>query len=384
MIRHIITIIVAIALCYSTVWADEGKSAITQKDFVRLMFQQFSWEDGLAKEPTDRDFLLILNGKRKFSFEAENAYNENTDRVSVREFALYGPYTGKGWLMGVSDTTTANFTLLVPLRGSYTLKAVVKGTGFIWNVDNKNYRADSSSDKFREVEIGKISLKAGVLKIQVSVPPEGAIDSFSFSATDHRPIQPVDGWRFKEALTAGRMAEIAVSITGSLDQLPETQQNPPKQLAVYEIATIPPTATKTDASEFGKFNAHEWVRADYRGAAIQIPLKITDAGFYEIAANAMGGVVTGSVNEAQFDTSAKPYLENVRLGLYRLESGDNLITINLPPMGGIDTLELRKKSMAPDDFLRLSGIKGPPERLIPPDEANSVLKSIQARYSIRK
>lgn len=349
-----------------------------------MILQQYSWGDGLPIEPSDRDYLQILGGKRKFRYEAESAYNEKTDRVTVREFALYGPYTGKGWLMGVSDVTIANFSTLLPIKGTYTLKAVIKGNGFVWNVDNKPYRADSNSEKLREIEIGKIPLKAGVVNIQVSIPPEGAIDSFSFTAADYPPIQPFNGWRFKEPLTAGRMAEIAVSITGTQEQLPESTQALQKQISAVETAVIPPTAARTDAGEFGKFYSREWVRADYRGAAVQIPVKINDAGFYAVNANLMGGVITGSVNEVLFESAGKPYLDKVRLGMFRMESGDNLITINLPPMGGIDTLKIRKSSIAPDDFLKLSGVKGPADRVIMADEAKTVLKSIADSYTVRK
>lgn len=384
MVCRLLMAFVAFFLLNPTSWAVDAKADFTQKDFVRMMFQRLSWENGLSKDPPDRDYLQILDGKRKFRYEAENAYNEKTDRVTVREFSLYGPYTGKGWLLGVSDTTLVNFTTFVPIKGLYSLKAVIKGNGFVWKIDSKEYRADSNSDKFREIEIGKVSLKPGIVTLLVSVPPEGAIDSFSFSADDYPPIQPIDGWRFKEALTANRLAEIAVSISGRQEQLPESIQEPSRKVAILGTSTIPPGATLTDAAEFGKFNSRQWVRADYRGAAILVPLKIAEAGFYCIDANLMGGTVTGSVNDVLFEVSAKPYFDKARLGLFRLESGDNLVTVNLPPMGGIDTLELTRKSMTSEDFLQLSGIKGPPERLIPVDEAEAVLKAILDRYPVRK
>lgn len=382
---HIVKILIAaILMSHSAAWAAEAKDVFTQKAFVQLMFQRFSWNQGLSKDTSDRDYLQILGGKRTFKYEAENAFNENTDRVTVRTFTLYGPFTGKGWILGVSDTTTANFTTLVPIKGEYILKAVIKGNGFVWNIDEKQYPADSKSDVFREIEIGKMSLKAGIVKIQVSIPPEGTIDSFSFTAPDHSPIQPLTGWRFKESLTAGQLAEILVSITGRHEQLPESQQNVSKKLSVFESAIIPPSAAPTSIAEFGKFTSREWVRSDYRGAVIQLPVKNSIAGYYRITANAMGGRITGSVNEMPFEVLAKPYLENVRLGIFRLEAGDNLITINLPPMGGIDLLELNMKNMNPEDFLALSGIKGPPERLVPVDEAESALKTIMVSNPVRR
>jgi hypothetical protein len=61
-----------------------------------------------------------------------------------------------------------------------------------------------------------------------------------------------------------------------------------------------------------------------------------------------------------------------------------MITVDLPPMGGIDTINFNKKNTTPDDFLKLAGIKGPAERLITADEARILLKSIQTAYQIRK
>lgn len=365
-------------------WAAEVGSEFSQKNFAQLIVNHFSWSAGLPSEPTDRDYLLILGGKRVFKFEAENVYNEKTDRVTVSEYSLFGPFTGKGWILGVSEPVSTNFTILMPIQGEYTLNAVIKGDGFVWNLDNKDYRTDSKSGSFREVEVGKVNLKAGIVEIRVTIPPEGAIDSFSFIAANHTSIQPLIGWRFKEPLTAGRMAEIAVSLASLYSQLPDAQENSLKRLSVSEAAPVPATAAKTGITYMGKFTSGEWVRADYRGATIQIPVKVADTGFYGIAANIMGEQIKGSVNGNRFEVPAKPYLDKVKLGLFRLESGDNMITVNLPPMGGIDTLELNKKSSLPDDFLKLAGIQGPHERLISEDEARAFLTKIQAAYPIRK
>jgi len=340
------------------------------------MFQRLNWDKGLTKEPLDRDYLQILGGKRTYGYEAENAFNEATDRVTVRSFTIYGPFTGKGWIMGVSDSTTTDFTTLLPIKGEYILKAVIKGNGFLWNIDGKQFSASSNSDMFKVVEVGKISFKAGVVKIRVTIPPEGAIDSFSFTAPDLTIIQPMAGWRFKEPLTAAQLSEVMVSLTGRYGELPESNQGASKKIDVFESAIIPTTAAPTKTEEFGKFASAEWVRADYHGAEIQIPVKSSAAGYFGITANIMGGHVTGSVNEVSFDVLTKPYLSIVRLGLFRLESGDNIIKVNLPPMGGIDTLYLSMKSIKPTDFLSISGIPGPPERIITYDEADSILKSI--------
>lgn len=385
MFRYILLIITALSLFQSVSWGTDKEQVFTQKDFARLILQQFSWNGGLPKEPADRDYLMILGGKRTFRYEAENAYNVETDRVTMRDFPLFGAFTGKGWILGVSDATDSTFTILLPVAGEYDFKAVIKGDGFVWNIDGKDYRADSKSGIFREIDIARVKLKAGVVTIKVTLPPEGAIDSFSLAAPDYTPVQPFPGWRFKEGLTAVRMAETAVALTNRYAQLPDAAQAAsPKMLTVSEKVILPPTAAYTTASYLGPFSSAKWIRADYRGAKIQIPITVTESGYYTLTVNVMGENISGSVNSSPFKLVAKPYLSKLNLGLYRLESGDNTLSINLPPSGGIDSVEFNRKSTTPDDFLRLAGVSGPADRLIGAQEAAALLKSIQGSYSIRK
>ena len=385
MCRNVLLIISFFFLFQSVSRGEEKAPVFTQKDFARLIIQQFSWGGGLSKEPADRDYLMILGGRRTFKYEAENAYNEETDRVTLRDFPKYGAFTGKGWILGVSDATDSSFTILLPIAGEYDLKAVIKGNGFVWNIDSKEYPADSKSGNLQETAITKVKLKAGVVTMKVTIPPEGAIDSFSLTAPDYTPIQPFMGWRFKEVLSAVRMAEIAVAMTNGFARLPDaTQAASPRPVAAAEKAVLPATASLTTASHLGPFNSPKWVRADYRGATIQFPLTVSEAGYYGLTINALGTTISGSVNSTPFKLAAKSYLTKQNLGLYRLEAGDNLISITLPPNGGIDSVEFNKKSSTPGDFLLLAGVPGPADRLIGSKEAAALLKSIQDSNTIRK
>lgn len=60
MIRYTLLIIAALSFFQSVSWGAENAPLFTQKDFARLIVQQFSWNDGLPKEPSDRDYLMIL------------------------------------------------------------------------------------------------------------------------------------------------------------------------------------------------------------------------------------------------------------------------------------------------------------------------------------
>ncbi len=385
MLRHALLIITVLSLFNSVSWGADKVSVFTQNDFSRLIMQQFSWNAGLPKEPADRDYLLILGGKRTYRYEAENAYNELTDRVTMRDFPLFGAFTGKGWIMGVSDTTSSTLTILLPIAGEYELKGVIKGNGFVWSIDGKEYRGDSNSGNFKETGIAKMKLQAGVVTIKLTIPPEGAIDSFSLTAPDYMSIQPFAGWRFKEGLTAVRMAEVAVALTNRYAELPNAaQEASPKPIAVAEKIVIPPTAAPTKASYLGPFYSAAWIRADYRGATLQIPLTVTEAGYYGLTVNVMGETISGKINDTPFKVAANPFLSKVNFGIHRLESGDNTLTITLPPTGGIDTVEFSRKSTTPDNFLRLAGVAGPADRLIGVEEAAALLKSIQGSFPVRK
>lgn len=385
MLRHLIVTIMLLSVFNTVSFAAEKPSVLTQKDFARLILEEFSWNDGLPQNPTDRDYLSILSGKRTFRYEAENAYNPETDRVTLRSFQMFGPFTGKGWLFGVSETTSSNFTILVPIAGEYDFKSVLKGNGFIWNIDGKDYRVDSNSEKFKELNVTKVVLKAGVHSIKLLIPTEGAIDSFSLSASDYSPVKPYSGWRFRENMTALRMAEIAISLRNNYNQLPDAPSTTyPKPLIVADKITLPPTATLTNATYLGSFSSPKWVRADYRGATLQILMNIEEAGFYKLDANVMGDLISGSVNDTPFKLSGKSYLSKLSLGLYRLEAGDNMLTLILPPSGGIDTVEFVKKSSAAADFMVLGGVSGNPDRLIDEKEAITFLKSIHDSVSSRK
>lgn len=385
MLRHTLVIISILSLFHSVSWGADKAPAFTQKDFAQQILRQFSWSAGLPNEPADRDYLLILGGKRTFRYEAENAYNELTDRVTLRDFPLFGAFTGKGWIMGVSDTTTSTFTLLLPITGEYELKGVIKGNGFVWSIDDKDYRGDSNSGSFRETDIAKVKLQAGVVTIKLTIPPEGAIDSFSLTAPDHTPIQPFNGWRFREGLTAVRMAEVAVALSNRYAELPNAAQvATPRPVAVSEKIVSPLTAAPTKISYLGPFYSAEWIRADYRGATLQIPLTVAEAGYYGLTVNLMGETISGKVNDSPFKVKAHPYLSKVNIGYYRLESGENALSITLPPTGGIDIIEFNRKSLAPVDVLRLAGVTGPADRVIGAEEASALLKSIQGSFPVRK
>jgi len=385
MFKRLLEIAAAIVLCTTPVCgAEKTEAVVTQKDLARMIVAQYGWGAGLPREPADRDYLVILGGRRSFRFEAENSYNPATDRVTVAEYSQYGPFSGRGWLRGVSETSDVSFTLLLPIGGEYTLKAVVKGDEFVWHAGGKEYRSGSSASSFKEVVIGTVDARPGVMQMKVTVPAQGGIDSFAFVAPDYRQIQPFAGWRFSEPLTAERLAEVVFSLMSAYGQLPEDTRDSPKPVAVADVALPTQDAAPSTITYLGPFSSRRWLRADLRGATLQIPLKVAQTGLYSLRARLMGQTIAGDVNGYAFTAAGKSYLELVELGIFRLESGENMLTLTLPPKGGIDIIEYSRKRTSAADFMQLAGVNGAPDRLVTAAEAQDIIKAIYEKHPVRK
>jgi len=383
--RYLMVVVSALILFSLPVAAAETKSSqFTQKDFASLILKQFTWDSGLSKEPSDRDLLVIFGGKRNFRYEAENAYNEVTDSVSVGEFEIYGPFSGKGWVMGGATPTSAHFTIMLPIAGEYTIKSVLKGDGFVWDLNGKKLKAGTKDKKFKEVEVGTVSLPAGVIQMTVAIPAEGGIDSFTVVGGDYLPIAPFAGWRFKERLTAGAMAEIIVSATGQLDKLPFENGTSSQVVQVTSLSQLPNSTTFVDTNYLGAFTSKKWLRADYHGASLVIPFNIEKTGFYDVSIQVLSEKVLADLNGISVAIPGKPYLERINLGQFRLDSGNSNLNLTLPPMGGFDALYLKKRDSSPAAFMKLAGINGNPERIVSKEEAEKFVKSFAPHSAARK
>lgn len=367
-------------------WSVEKSAApYTQGVLARDIVTLFGWQGGLPKEPADRDFLQILGGKRTYRYEAETAYNAKTDPVSFWKLKQFGPFTGKGWLMGSADPTFVNLTILLPIGGEYTLTSVQRGGTFIWNIGGREYFSPkSSTGDFSPIEIAKVDLKPGVHQIRVNIPPSGAIDSFTLKAADHVSVQPFAGWRFREPLTAARLAEVGAALANSFSALPEMKAGVPPSVSVAEAVQDVPGLSRSGDRSYGAFESASWLHADYRTPQIKIPLQVGETGYYGIALNIFGSRIEGMVNETPFRFSGGAILQRRDIGLHRLESGENQLVVTIPPRGGIDRVYFSRRDTSEAAFMKLMGIAGDPGRLIPADEARRFLKNMSEKYPVRK
>ncbi|HXC93557.1 MAG TPA: hypothetical protein VN652_06070, partial [Geobacteraceae bacterium] len=73
-------------------------TAVTQLVFAQKLVDALGWGEGLPDNPGEKDYFAILGGNRNFKFEAEEVYDRQSDSVVVRDYPLFGAFSGKGWI----------------------------------------------------------------------------------------------------------------------------------------------------------------------------------------------------------------------------------------------------------------------------------------------
>lgn len=378
--------LLTLTMAGTTVWAaqDSGQTGdgITQAEFASRLIKAFHWEGGLPAKPKDRDYLVILFGRRYFKFEAENCYNAKTDNVSVRTYKLFGPFSGTGWVSGVAVPTTVHLTVFVPLEGTYNLSVSGKGDGQKWTIADRTLTVDCGGT-FHEVGGGSVALKAGTHEITVTLPPEGAIDYLTLSAPQLPPLEPVNGWSFKERFTLADFAKIGLSLLKLESALPADPARKPTTVTVADAAQVSPPATTTTVDYFGKFTAKRWVRAGYKSLSLSVPISVEQEGVYGIRVRYLGVKFSATLDDTTLSATGKPYFEWVDLGNHQLTRGSHNLTMEIAPSDGVDVVELIPRKSSPDDYLALLGLKGDPHRVITAAEVDSLITSLQQRYKGR-
>ncbi|SNB45312.1 hypothetical protein [Geobacter sp. DSM 9736] len=362
--------------------AVKSTTGITQGQFAAMLVSTFRWEQALPDVPREADYLSILEGRRIFRMEAEEYYDKRKDNASVKEYPLYGSFTGSGWVSGVSTPTTVHFHLILPNEGDYMLIVSSKGESQQWKAGGKTFLVNAG-DRLKENVAGTVHLKAGAQEISVVLPPEGAIDYLVLEAPPLAPISPLKGWKFNEPVTMGDVAEVAASLLGWEGLLPD-DGNKPVDMAVAEAAKLPPAATTTDVQYLGPFHAKQWVRAGFAPVWLHVPFTVEAPAVYRIKLNALGERLAVELDGNRMVKEGKPYLDWIDLGLHRLSEGTHTIGIDLGPRGGADVVRLEKKKSSPADYLAATGLQGKPSDPVTREQADKILTSLAERFTERK
>jgi hypothetical protein len=356
---------------------------MSQGDFARELVNVFGWGDGLSKEPKDRDYLQILEGRRTFKFEAEKIYTPQTDDVVVRKNELLGPFSGESWLGGITVPSPVRMKVFIPVAGDYTLSAVAKGDGQIWKIAGKEYTVNSG-DSLAMTKISNINLEPGELELEMLMPPEGGLDYILFTAPDFAPIEPLEGWRFNNTLTNLTMAYVAASILGLEGKLPVDDSIKPVTVIISDMTGLPSTVSLSSIQYYGKFSGKFWVSTTSKSAEINIPFTLPQTGTYDVKLRVMGNSFTGEMDGNPLRVPGSAPLEWVSLGLQRLSQGQHIMKVKVPSFGGIDALTITPRKVSPEAYMSLTGISGAPHSSVTYAEMEKNLSMILKRFTARK
>ena len=387
MSRRILTCILAlvigtVSLSYA-VDKKTGGGQIKQLDFAAKLIDLLGWSEGLPEKPAEKDYLAILSGNRSLRFEAEDIYDLKSDQVTVRNFDLFGSFTGRGWVHGITVPTAVHFTVYVPIAGKYTITAAAKGDGQLWSIAGRAFKVNAGA-KLKEVVVGQVSVPPGKLEFNAVIPADGGIDYLLFTAPSLAPIEPVSGWNFAAPLTKGQLAEIRAALLGNEYLLPDDKSFTVKTISPASLDKLPPGVQVTENLVHGKPLSQKWLRAGQAPVIADIPVETDAAGVYRIRVRCTGSSLTAGFGPRTVSMEGKPYLDWLDLGTFRLTKGAHTLQLHLPSSGGVDLVEISRKASTVSDYFTLAGLTGSPKDKVLPTELNAVMNSLQEAFKERK
>lgn len=310
-------------------------AALSQHDWMVALVDSLGRSFGLPDQPAPDDYLNILMGKRNLRYEAE-AVRSDADEVTTLAFLNYGPFSGQGWLLGISSRTDVHLRFVLPLDGRYRLSIVARLPGHVVKVGGQSFTVDGDSQKFSRVDVGDVFLTAGPQEIIVTLPPGGALDCIELQAPNLPPIAPAAGWQPEAPLTWEALVLTAVEALGLQKDLPAG--NRILSLEAESLADIG-TARVVEDAHLGLPSGGRWLRTSAQAARVSVPLTIEQSGFHSFELTAMGAPVDVLVNDHLALTAAgNPYLSPLTYPPVFLPKGENRLEIRVPAGGGLDRL----------------------------------------------
>lgn len=358
-------------------------TAITQTAFAQKLVDALGWGEGLPDKPVEKDYLAILGGNRTFKLEAEEAYDRQSDSVVVRDYALFGAFSGKGWIHGPSSQTAVHFRVFIPISGKYTIKVSAQGDAQLWSIAGKAFRLNSGP-KLKESVLGEAFIPAGVLDFNAVIPPGGAIDYIILTAPSYAAVEPLAGWNPSARLTGGALDEITASLLALEPLLPEDKGYSRKTVEAAAISPSPAGFYVTDNQIMGRTVAPKWLRAGYAPATLLIPLQTESSSVYGIRVHFLGKELTAGFASKATTFKGSPSFGWVDIGTFRLPKGTNSLQLSVPPTGGVDVIEVSRKLTSPADYASLTKSARSSDSLIRPEEADSIIKSLQDKFKERR
>lgn len=352
-------------------------------ELARKLVDTLGFGEGLPEKPVEKDYLQILAGGRTFKFEAEETFDRQSDQAVVRNYPLFGGFSGSGWVHGSTNRVAVHFKVFIPVSGRYTFRVTAKGDDQLWSLAGKAFKLNSG-ERFSESTFAQVFIPAGELEFNAVIPPAGAIDCFSFTAPAYAPVEPLAGWNPTKPLTAAAVNETVAALLGLETLLPEDKDYPPRTIEAASLPALPATVQTTDTQVRGKSVAAQWVRAYQTGATLAVPLDIGVPSVYRIRVRAVGTVISAGFGQRRVTAELHPSLDWTDLGTFRLPKGMNTLELQLPPTGGIDLIEVTKKITSPAAYAAITKTGIEDNAPIKPAELDALIRSLKDRFKERR
>lgn len=351
-----------------------AETGLSQRQWVVSLVETLGWSFGLPDNPEDQDYHRLLDGRRQWRIEGEESFQPG-DAVSVKTFETFGPYSGAGWLNGLSVRTSTTLRFLLPHGGRYRLSAALRRPGHRITLGGRTWEADGPLE-FGRVTLGEVELTAGMQEVLIDLPPDGSFDYLELSAPDRSPVEPLDGWRFEQALDVEVLALSVIQLLQLEDALPPT---PESFIIEAEDAVFRQGVEPTDARLLGEPSAGLWLRAGNLAGEVRLDFSLPSPGIWTLSLRGAGdSPITARLDGRR--TLLYPgagYLQERALGSALLAAGNHSLRLQLPPRAGIDYLRLDRRVSRGEDYRRLVGL--PPEGASPgPAEIDRLLALLAA------
>jgi len=347
------TILYLFILCALPTSATAAEQPLTQRDLMTNLVDTLGYNFGLPDTPQDSDYIQLLAGGRSFRFEAET-YRHPDDLVAVNSFTSFGEFSGTGWVSAISAPTKMRMNFLLPHAGTYRFFTSVRLPGHTLTLGGQSWRIDENYPKFQRVDLGEITLNAGMKELAIAMPANGSIDYIEFLAPPLVTIMPLNGWEPDAPLTYGDLAVTALRALNLQSLLPLQGES----ILIEAEESSAEKSFITDQRHLGEPHGGFWLRSGAGGGLITLPFPVETAAVYTLNLTAAAAKsVTGILDDRDpWRADFPAYLQEKNIGTWFLAAGQHQLKIDLPPRGGVDLLTLVKRRSTATDYRLLAGL----------------------------
>lgn len=349
---------------------------LTQRDLMTNLVDSLDYSFGLPDTPQDDDYIQLLTGKRSFRFEAET-YRHPDDLVAINSFSSFGKFSGPGWVSATSAPTKLRMNFLLPHAGTYRFFTAVRLPGHTLMLEGLSWQINENYPNFQRVDLGEITLDAGMKELTIAMPANGSIDYIELLAPPLVPIMPLNNWEPDAPLTS---ADLAVTVLRALDLQRHLPLSGEKTLIeAEEISTD--QSFRTDQRHLGEPHGGFWLRSGAGGGVITLPFRVESTAVYTLNLIAAGAnSLFGTLDEREsWQADFPPYLQERSIGTWFLSPGPHELKIELPPRGGVDLLTLLMRRSTAADYRILAGL--PATDSIAANDVNRLLTLLSRLHS---